>query len=125
MTFSIGDHVGVIDQANGTIDITVGSEGNIKALAPQYTIPGGTTSTPQSGVSLDFTNPVKYTVLSNDGFTGKSYFVTVKQLAAPVIDVFATSEDVCAATGIINNTSSSISVILPAVSNVCCSNYHS
>lgn len=118
MTFSIGDHVGVIDQANGTIDITVGSEENIKALAPQYTIPGGTTSTPQSGVSLDFTNPVKYTVLSNDGFTGKSYFVTVKQLAAPVIDVFATSEDVCAATGIINNASSTISIILPAGSDL-------
>ena len=118
MTFSIGDHVGVIDQANGTIDITVGSGEDIKALAPQYTIPGGTTSTPQSGVSLDFTNPVKYTVLSNDGFTGKSYFVTVKQLAAPVIDVFATSEDVCAATGIINNTSSTISVILPAGSDL-------
>lgn len=118
MTFSIGDHVGVIDQANGTIDITIGSEGNIKALAPQYTIPGGTTSTPQSGVSLDFTNPVKYTVLSNDGFTGKSYFVTVKQLAAPVIDVFATSEDICAATGIINNTSSTISIILPAGSDL-------
>ncbi|AXP81122.1 Putative glycoside hydrolase [Mariniflexile rhizosphaerae] len=118
MTFSIGENVGVIDQANGTIDITVGSEENIKALAPQYTIPGGTTSTPQSGVSLDFTNPVKYTVLSNDGFTGKSYFVTVKQLAAPVIDVFATSEDVCAATGIINNTSSTISIILPAGSDL-------
>ena len=118
MTFSIGENVGVIDQANGTIDITIGSEGNIKALVPQYTIPGGTTSTPQSGVSLDFTNPVKYTVLSNDGFTGKSYFVTVKQLAAPVIDVFATSEDVCAATGIINNTSSTISIILPAGSDL-------
>lgn len=118
MTFSIGENVGVIDQANGTIDITIGSEENIKALAPQYTIPGGTTSTPQSGVALDFTNPVKYTVLSNDGFTGKSYFVTVKQLAAPVIDVFATSEDVCAATGIINNTSSTISIILPAGSDL-------
>jgi hypothetical protein len=118
MTFSIGEHVGVIDQANGTIDITVGSGEDIKALTPQYTIPGGTTSTPQSGVSLDFTNPVKYTVLSNDGFTGKSYFVTVKQLAAPVIDVFATSEDVCAVTGIINNTSSTISIILPAGSDL-------
>ena len=114
MTFSIGENVGAIDQVNGTVTITVGSAEDIMALTPQYTIPGGTTSTPASGVAQDFSGPVKYTVLSNDGFTGKSYFVTVTQLAAPVIDVFATSEDVCAATGTINNDDSTISVILPA-----------
>ena len=103
MTFAIGENVGVIDQVNGTIDVTIGSEEDIKALTPQYTIPGGTTASPQSGVINDFTAPVKYTVLSDDGFTGKSYIVTVTQLAAPVIDVFATSEDVCAVTGVINN----------------------
>lgn len=118
MTFSIGENVGVIDQANGTIAITVGSTGNIKALTPQYTIPGGTTSTPQSGVAQDFTNPVKFTVLSNDGFTGKSYTVSVKQLAAPVINLFATSQDVCAVTGVINNVASTITVILPAGANL-------
>ncbi|WP_346859606.1 DUF5018 domain-containing protein [uncultured Draconibacterium sp.] len=118
MTFTIGENVGVIDQVNGTIDITVGSQEDIKALAPQYTIPGGTTASPQSGVMNDFTDPVKYTVLSNDGFTGKSYIVTVTQLAAPVIDVFATSEDVCAVTGIIDNNASTINVILPAGSDL-------
>lgn len=118
MTFSIGENVGVIDQANGTIAITVGSVGNIKALTPQYTIPGGTTATPQSGVAQDFTNPVKFTVLSNDGFTGKSYIVTVSQLAAPLIAVFATSEDVCAVTGVIDNNASTITVIVPAGSDL-------
>ena len=118
MTFSIGENVGVIDQVNGTIDITVGSQENIKVLTPQYTIPGGTTASPQSGVAHDFTNPVKFTVLSNDGFTGKSYLVTVAQLAAPRIDVFATSEDVCAVTGVIDNTASTISVIVPAGSDL-------
>ncbi|MBN2818624.1 MAG: DUF4960 domain-containing protein [Bacteroidales bacterium] len=117
-TFSIGDKVGVIDQANGTIAVIVGSQENIKALAPQYTIPGGTTASPQSGVAQDFTNPVKYTVLSNDGFTGKSYVVTVTQLAAPVINAFATSEDVCAVTGVIDNNASTITVILPAGSDL-------
>ncbi|MBN2174134.1 MAG: DUF4960 domain-containing protein [Bacteroidales bacterium] len=118
MTFSIGDNEGVIDQVNGTIAVTVGSQENIKALTPSYTIPGGTTSSPQSGVAQDFTNPVKFTVLSNDGFTGKSYLVTVSQLAAPVIDVFATSEDVCAVTGVIDNDASTITVILPAGSDL-------
>ncbi|MFG6685200.1 DUF5018 domain-containing protein [Mariniflexile sp. HNIBRBA6329] len=118
MTFSIGENVGVIDQANGTIAVTVGSQENIKALSPQYTIPGGTTSNPASGVAQDFTSPVKYTITSNDGFTGKSYFVTVTQLAAPIINSFATSEDVCAVTGIINNDASTISLILPAGSDL-------
>jgi len=118
MTFSIGENVGVIDQVNGTIAVTVGSQENIKALTPQYTIPGGTTASPQSGVAQDFTNPVKFTVLSNDGFTGKSYLVTVAQLAAPRIDVFATSEDVCAVTGVIDNANSTISVIVPAGSDL-------
>lgn len=118
MTFSIGDKVGVIDHANGTIEVTVGSQENIKALSPQYTIPGGTTSNPASGVAQDFSSPVKYTITSNDGFTGKSYFVTVTQLAAPTINSFATSEDVCAITGIINNDTSTISLILPAGSNL-------
>lgn len=118
MTFSIGENVGVIDQANGTIAITVGSQENIKALIPQFTIPGGTTANPQSGVAQDFTNPVKFTVLSDDGFTGKSYFVTATQLAAPVINVFATSEDVCAVTGVIDNDASTITVIVPAGSDL-------
>lgn len=118
MTFSIGENAGVIDQVNGTIAVTVGSQENIKALTPQYTIPGGTTASPQSGVAQDFTNPVKFTVLSNDGFTGKSYLVTVVQLAAPRIDVFATSEDVCAVTGVIDNEASTISVIVPAGSDL-------
>lgn len=118
MTFSIGENDGVIDQVNGTIAVTIGSQADINVLAPQYTVPGGTTSSPQSGVAQNFSEPVKYTVLSDDGFTGKSYLVTVTQLAAPVIDVFATSEDVCAVTGVIDNDASTINVTLPAGSDL-------
>lgn len=117
-TFSIGENEGVIDHANGTIDVTVGSQEDITSIAPQFTIPGGTTASPKSGVVQDFTDLVKYTVLSNDGFTGKSYIVTVTQKAAPVIEVFATSEDVCAVTGVIENDASTITVILPAGSDL-------
>tara|TARA_R110001583_G_scaffold122569_1_gene273852 strand:- start:5938 stop:7794 length:1857 start_codon:yes stop_codon:yes gene_type:complete len=118
MTFTIGESGGTIDQTNGTIAVTVGSQENIKALAPQYTIPGGTASNPASGVAQDFTSPVKYTITSNDGFTGKSYLVSVKQLAAPTINSFATSEDICAVTGIIDNDLSTITVILPSGSDL-------
>ena len=118
LTFSIGENEGTINQADGTIAVTVGSQEDITSLIPQFTIPGGTTASPKSGVAQDFTKPFKYTVLSDDGFTGKSYVVTVEQLPAPVIDAFATSEDVCAVTGVIDNEESTINVILPAGSDL-------
>lgn len=118
MTFSIGENVGVIDQANGTIAVTVGSQENIKALSPQYTIPGGTTSNPASGVAQDFTFPVKYTITSNDGFTGKSYFVTVAQLPKALISSLKTGEDICSVTGIIDNEASTINLDFPAGSDL-------
>lgn len=117
-TFSIGENEGVIDQENGSIAVNVGSEANIKALVPQYTIPGGTTASPQSGVAQDFSNPVKFTVLSNDGFTGKSYFVTVSQSPKPLIVSMKTGEDVCSVTGVIDNVSSVINLDFPAGTDV-------
>ncbi|MFV0591836.1 MAG: DUF5018 domain-containing protein [Draconibacterium sp.] len=114
MTFSIGENEGVIDQINGTIDVTVGSQEDIKALTPQYTIPSGTTSSPQSGVAQDFTNPVEYTILSDDGFTGKSYIVTAIQLPQAIITGFKTGEDICSVTGIIDDEASVINLDFPA-----------
>jgi hypothetical protein len=118
MTLSIGEHVGVIDAVAGTITVTVGYQEDITKLTPLYIIPGGTTSTPQSGVAQDFTNPVKYTVVSNDGFTGKSYFVIVAKLPSPFVTSFMTSEDVCGVSGVINNTDSTILMNVPSGSNL-------
>ncbi len=118
MSFSIGDKIGVIDQVKGTIAITVGSEVDIKKLSPQYIVPGGTTSTPQSGVSQDFTSPVKYTIISNDGFTGKSYFVSVTQLPSPFITSFKTGTDVCSITGSVDNAASTVVMDYPSGSSL-------
>lgn len=117
-TFSIGENEGVIDQENGTISLTIGSQEDIKALTPQYTIPGGTTSSPASGVAQDFTAPVKYTITSNDGFTGKSYFVSVVQLPDALITSFKTGEDICSVTGIIDNDAATITLDFPAGSDL-------
>ncbi|MCB9296752.1 MAG: DUF4960 domain-containing protein [Lewinellaceae bacterium] len=89
MSFSIGENMGEIDQENGVINVTVGSQEDITNLVPQFTIPAGTTATPASGVAQNFSNPVKYTIVSNDGFTGKSYFVHVTQIEAPAITRFS------------------------------------
>lgn len=110
MSFSIGENTGTIDQDAGTIAITVGSQENLAALVPQFSIPEGTTVTPASGVAQDFRSPVKYSVVSNDGFTGKSYIVTVTQIAAPAIIGFSV-DDVA---GTIVDADNKILVLLPA-----------
>lgn len=110
MSFSIGESQGTIDQDAGTIALTVGSQEDIRALTPQFTIPEGTTATPASGIAQDFTNPVKYSIVSNDGFTGKSYFVTVTQIAAPQITAF----EIDGVAGTIIDTDNKILVLLPA-----------
>lgn len=118
MTFSIGENMGEINQTEGTISVSVGSVEDISQLVPQYTIPGGTTSSPASGIAQDFKEPVKFTVLSNDGFTGKSYVVTVTQLPKAQITSFKTGEDICGVTGIIDDELSTIKMIFPAGSDL-------
>ncbi|MCB9347913.1 MAG: hypothetical protein H6573_10450 [Lewinellaceae bacterium] len=78
-------------------------------MTPQFTIPAGTTATPASGVAQNFSNPVKYTVVSNDGFTGKSYFVHVTQIEAPAITRFS----VDGIAGTILDTNQTIILLLP------------
>lgn len=108
-SFSIGESEGTINQETGVINITVGSQENITQLVPQFTIPGSTTVTPESGVAQNFSNPVKFTVVSNDGFTGKSYFVHVEQIPAPMISSF----EVDVNAGTINNVDFTVTVLLP------------
>lgn len=114
MSFSIGANLGTIDHAAGIISITVGSQENITRLVPQYVVPGGTTATPQSGIAQNFSNPVKFTVVSDDGFTGKSYFVHVIQIAAPIILSFNVDGNV----GAINNIDHTITVLVPPTYNL-------
>lgn len=111
MEFSIGENAGTIDQASGSIMVSIGSQdGDLTNLAPTFTIADGTTVDKLSGVSQNFSGPVVYTVLSNDGFTAKEYTVSVTQIAAPVISTFV----VDGVQGIIDNDANTILVVLPS-----------
>lgn len=111
LSFSIGENAGVIDDAAGTITVDIGSQdGNIAGLAPNFVIADGTSVDVASGVSRNFTNPVTYTVQSNDGFTAKEYTVIVNQVPAPKI----TSFTIDGTTGVINNDDNTIYVLMPA-----------
>lgn len=56
---------------------------NIKAVAPQFTITQGASIRPASGTPQDFSNPVIYTVTSEDGQWKKEYRVSLLQNVAP------------------------------------------
>ena len=65
----------VINGTNITFKVAEGAD--ITALVPTITISEGATITPASGEAQDFTNPVTYTVVSEDYGTTKSYSVSV------------------------------------------------
>ena len=115
LSFAIGENMGEIDDAAGTITVDIGSEdGDITNLTPNFVIAEGTTVDVASGVSRNFTNPVVYTVLSNNGYSAKEYTVTVNQVEGPIISSFVI-DDVA---GVIDNDTDQISVLLPGGTDV-------
>ncbi len=66
-----------IDKSNHTVDIEVASGTDITSLAATLTLSYGANSNPASGATLDFTDPVAYTVTAEDGTTNQAWTVTV------------------------------------------------
>jgi hypothetical protein len=77
--FDLAEKTGAatIDDTAGTIAITVANGTSPLALVPTITKSTGATMTPASGVAQDFTDPVVYTVTSQDLTVEKEYTVTV------------------------------------------------
>lgn len=68
----------VISGTNITFIVADGTTAeDIKALTPTITIPAGATVTPESGKAQDFSKPVTYTVISEDGITTIVYTVSL------------------------------------------------
>ncbi|WP_037319094.1 DUF4960 domain-containing protein [Salegentibacter sp. Hel_I_6] len=115
LEFSIGENSGDVDHANNTITIDIGSQdGDITNLTPNFIIPEGTSVDIASGVSRDFSRPVVYTVLSNDGFTANEYTVNVNQIEAPKITSFAIGES----EAVIDNEENTIYLALSAGTDI-------
>ena len=66
---------GTISVASGTVSVTVPFGTSITTLTPTIAI-SGTSISPASGASQDFTHPVAYTVTGSDGLV-RTYWVTV------------------------------------------------
>lgn len=82
--------LGVIDQKNYTITLTVPYGTNLKNLISSIIVSPGATISPASKVSQDFTNPVTYRVTAQDG-TMQAYQVKVV-VTAPLQEVQAPVE---------------------------------
>ncbi|MGY5848098.1 DUF4960 domain-containing protein [Salegentibacter sp. HM20] len=115
LNFTIGENAGVINHEERTIVVEIGSQdGDITNLTPNFVIPEGTSVDVASGVSRNFSNPVVYTVLSNDGYSAAEYTVMVNQIQAPRITSFKIGE----AEGIIDNEENTIYISLPPGTDV-------
>ena len=76
-TFGEGIVSGDVTINENDITFNVLDGADITNLTPTITVSEGATVTPASGVAQDFTNPVTYTVVSEDFGTTKTYTVSV------------------------------------------------
>ena len=78
--FSLNGRLGVIDQEAGTITVMLPYNTDLTALTPTIVMTDGASVTPEG--AKDFTEPVKYTVTSEDGSYAKVYTVKVQTAAS-------------------------------------------
>ncbi len=66
---------GAIDQKHETITLTVPAGTDLSQLTPIIVVSDGATVTPRSGVTQDFTSPIHYKVVSENGLNTADYLV--------------------------------------------------
>jgi hypothetical protein len=117
-SFATPAAAGTINETAKTISVTVPFGTVVTSLTPTITVSSGATVDPASGTAQDFTSPVEYTVTAVDGNTA-AYTVTVTIGPDPdsksITEFKFTSP---AALGTINEGAKTISVNVPAGTNL-------
>ena len=117
--------VGVINDTNHEIGLSVPFGTNITSLAPLILVSYVATVSPSTGVAQDFSNPVNYTVTAQDGST-QNYTVTVTiepdpnpvpDTTLPVITSY-TFDGVAQNITVDPSTGGSLAIVLNASENV-------
>lgn len=86
MSYTLPNGTTTLDAANHKVDVTVPAGTDVSALAATYTLSAGATvkvgsTVQESGVTVNnFTAPVVYTVVAEDGTTTQDWTVTVSVL---------------------------------------------
>ena len=89
LAFVLSEQTGpaIINTSNHTVNIEVNSGTNVTALIPSITVSAGASVTPQSGISQNFTNPVIYLVIAENGTDSQYWTVTVTVEQQPLLSV--------------------------------------
>ncbi len=79
ITFEVEQQVmpAIIDTINYMINVEVASNTDVTALTPIFTLSKGASASPISGMAIDFTDPVIYTVVAEDDSTTQAWTITV------------------------------------------------
>lgn len=81
ISFMIDDVSGVINETDKTITVELAAGMDLTMLEPVIVISAGASITPASGLAVDFSNPVVYTVTDTSGTVINTYSVTVSSAA--------------------------------------------
>ena len=95
-SFKLGDAVGVINEKDHTVTVTVPYGTDVTKLSPEITVSNLATVSPASGEVNDFTKPVKYTVTAENDST-QDYIVTVTVELPKLLTVTAPADKTLAA----------------------------
>ena len=119
-TFSLADEVGPakIDKLLHTVSLAVPFGTDITAMSPTIELSAGATIIPGSGVSMDFTKTMIFTVTAEDGKTLQDWIITVLVLPNNQTDIesFSLAEEVGPAT--INKSLHSVSIEVEKETNL-------
>ena len=92
-SFTVDGKSATIDESAHTLSLTVPASANLASLSPTIEISAKASILPASGSTVDFTNPVTYTVTAEDGST-QAYEVTITKEAV-VESIFLINELDC------------------------------
>ena len=119
LSFSIPEQVGetVIDDVEHTVELEVSTGTNVTALVPTIEISDLATIFPESGVSQDFTNPVEYTVIAENG-DEQVWMVTVSVQPSSENDIISFSIPEQIGETVIDDVEHTVQLYIPAGSNI-------
>ena len=107
---------GTINESAHTVALTVPYGTNVTALVPTIVITGSSVS-PASGATQNFTSPVIYTVTATGGLI-QTYTVTVTVAASSAKEITSFGFTTPSATGVINEETHTVAVNVPYGTNV-------
>ena len=120
MTYSIPTAYDiVISDEDHTVEMMVPFGTDVTALTPTFTVSGGATASPESGVEDDFTSEVAVTVTSWDNKTTQDWKVMVRIAPASTendILTFALAEET--GTAVIDNTAKTVTIEVASGTNL-------